>query len=139
MRDHLERQVDSELQFHIERQVRDYMNSGMSEEEARRTAHLTFGGLDHIQEEGQDARGIVLISTLIQDLPYALRTFREESGFRCHSRAFHRPRNWGESFRPACRHPHQSVITVSEMFTVKGQGEQESFAVTYNAVAPRTS
>ncbi len=46
-----EKQIDAELRFHLEQQVRDYTASGMTPEEARRRARLEFGGLDQVKEE----------------------------------------------------------------------------------------
>ncbi len=80
-RNRAEQQLDAELQFHLEQQVRDLVNSGMSEEEARREARLTFGGLDHIREEWRDTRSTALIAALIQDVGYAVRTFAKSRAF----------------------------------------------------------
>ena len=39
------REIDDELQFHIERQVQEYIEAGMTPQEARRKAVLAFGGI----------------------------------------------------------------------------------------------
>jgi hypothetical protein len=39
----LEEQLDAELEFHLETQIRDYVRAGMSEPEARRAAVAAFG------------------------------------------------------------------------------------------------
>jgi len=70
----LERQLDAELQLHIELQTRDHMKAGMPEEEARRRALLDFGGLEPIREECRDARATRWAEDLIQDLRYGLRS-----------------------------------------------------------------
>ena len=53
----LERELDAELRYHVERLTQDYMREGLSEAEARRRARLEFGGLDQMKEECRDARG----------------------------------------------------------------------------------
>lgn len=80
-RNRAEQQLDAELQFHLEQQVQDLVDSGMSEQEARRKARLTFGGLDHIREECRDTRSTALIAALIQDVRYAFRTFAKSRAF----------------------------------------------------------
>ena len=72
-RSRLERQLDSELQFHLEEQIGQYVSSGMTEEEARRRARQRFGGLDQIKEECRHVRGLTLVETTMKDLRYTLR------------------------------------------------------------------
>ena len=72
----LERQLDSELRFHIEQQTADNIAAGMNADEARRRALAQFGGLEYIKEETRDARRARLIEDLLQDLRYAIRGIR---------------------------------------------------------------
>ena len=76
-----DRQLDSELQFHLEQQIRDYIASGVPPQEARRRARLEFGGLDQVKEQVHDAHRGHLLETLVQDLRYGLRTLRKDIGF----------------------------------------------------------
>jgi predicted permease len=76
-----EKQLDSELRFHLERQVADYVASGMTPEEARRRARLEFGGLEQMKEECREIGAARFIETLIQDLRYGLRQLRRNPGF----------------------------------------------------------
>jgi hypothetical protein len=46
-----ERQIDTELRFHLDQQVADYLAAGLTAEEAGRRARLEFGGLDQMKEE----------------------------------------------------------------------------------------
>jgi predicted permease len=73
-RDRLERDLDRELQDHLERQVMDSMRSGMSEADARRKAALAFGGIEGVKEDCRDARGTRWIEQLAQDMRYAFRS-----------------------------------------------------------------
>jgi hypothetical protein len=50
----LERQLESEIGFHIDSLARDYIAQGMGPREARRRARLEFGGSAQIKEELRD-------------------------------------------------------------------------------------
>ncbi len=76
-RKRLEHQLDHELQFHVEQQVRDYIDAGMSEGEARRKARLAFGAMDGIKEDCRDVRSVYVIDGVIQDVRYAVRVMRK--------------------------------------------------------------
>jgi len=80
-RDRMERQLEAELRFHLERQVADKIRDGMTETEARRSARMEFGGLDQVKEECRDARGTRWIETLMQDMRFALRTLLRSPAF----------------------------------------------------------
>jgi predicted permease len=77
----IERQLDTELRFHVEQQIADYVATGMTLEEARRRARLEFGGLDQVKEECRDVGAGRFLETLIQDVHYGLRQLRRNPGF----------------------------------------------------------
>jgi putative ABC transport system permease protein len=76
-----ERQLDSELRFHLEQQIADYVAAGMTREDACRRARLEFGGFDQVKEECRDVGAARFIETLTQDLRYGLRQLRRNPGF----------------------------------------------------------
>jgi predicted permease len=77
----LEAQLDAELRDHVERQVADHMQAGMSEAEARRRALASFGGLDQAKEYCRDARGTRWLDDIAQDLAYGVRVLRRSPTF----------------------------------------------------------
>ena len=80
-RDRLERDLDRELRYHIERRVDDMMTSGLSEAEARRQAGIEFGGVARVQEEVRDTWNWRWLDALALDVRYAIRGLIESWGF----------------------------------------------------------
>src|SRR4029453_16811412 len=71
-----ERDLDDELQFHIERETRKLIEDGVSAEEARTQARARFGSVTVTADQCRDERGTAFIDNTVGDLQYALRTFR---------------------------------------------------------------
>jgi predicted permease len=76
-----ERSMDSELRFHLENQTREYMNRGMSLEEAQRRARQGFGPLELTKDECRDGRRLVWLGRAWRDLRLAVRSLRRAPGF----------------------------------------------------------
>jgi hypothetical protein len=72
-----EKQLDAELRDHLERQISDYIAAGMSSEEARRRAHLDFGGLESIKQQTRESRRGNFLELLFQDLAYGVRMLKK--------------------------------------------------------------
>jgi predicted permease len=72
-RSRAERELDEELNFHLEMEARKNRLAGMSEAEARRAARVEFGGVEQAKEECRDARGVAFLQNLARDLRYGWR------------------------------------------------------------------
>ena len=70
-------EIETNLQFHIG----DNIRSGMTPEEARRSALLKFGGLDVAKEQVRDRHGIPVIESFARDFTLSIRMLRRNSLF----------------------------------------------------------
>ena len=72
----VERELQDELSFHIERETTKLIDMGMEPARARDTAQARFGSATVAAEECRDERGTAVVDNTIRDVHYALRTFR---------------------------------------------------------------
>jgi predicted permease len=70
----MERELDDELRFHLERDIETRVASGVPRAEAERLAWAAFGGMERIKDDARDSRGVALLEQTLQDLRHALRT-----------------------------------------------------------------
>src|SRR5580765_3335102 len=70
----VDRDIDDELRFHVERQIESYRKAGLDEGEAARRARLEFGGLDQIKENYRDASGIRVLVEAWRDVRLGIRS-----------------------------------------------------------------
>src|ERR1700756_1929604 len=72
--------VDEEIRFHIERQVEANIAPGMSPEEARRQAGITFGGRERVREQCREERPSWTLELVLRDLRFAVRGLFRNAG-----------------------------------------------------------
>jgi predicted permease len=73
----IEAEMDDELLFHLEKEVEKNLRAGMNPEEARRQAHLAFGGVERFKEQTREERGVMPLENLLRDIRFAFRTLRK--------------------------------------------------------------
>jgi len=77
----VERELDDELRFHLEKLMEEKVGKGMTPEEARYAALRELGGMDQIKEECREMRRVNYVENLHQDVRYGLRQLRRNPGF----------------------------------------------------------
>ncbi len=77
----VERELDDELRFHLEKQIEENIAAGMTPEQARTAALRQFGGVEQVKEECRDAWGVRFVETLFQDIRFGLRMMAKNPGF----------------------------------------------------------
>ena len=80
-RDRLERDLDRELRYHVDRRVEDMVKDGLSEPEARRLANLELGGVPQVQEAVRDTWIWRWLDALVRDVRDAIRSLIKSWGF----------------------------------------------------------
>lgn len=76
-----ERELEDELQFHLQNQTEKYRHMGLAPAEAARRARLDFGGMEQVREETRESHGISPLDTSIRDLRYSARVLRKNPAF----------------------------------------------------------
>src|SRR5499426_3228287 len=77
----IEREIDRELLFHLEMETAENIRRGMSEEEARRAARLSFGGVERTKEAYRDVARFRRLEELWKDARYGARMLLRTPGF----------------------------------------------------------
>jgi hypothetical protein len=79
----VDRELEEELQYHLDREAEKYRRREASPDLAMRRAKLALGGTEQVTQQCREARGTKLIEDLAQDLRYAARQMRKSIGFTC--------------------------------------------------------
>jgi predicted permease len=72
----VERELDDELAFHIERETQKHVAAGLNPAAARARALARFGPVPLAADQCRDARGVSFVDDLLRDVVYAFRTYR---------------------------------------------------------------
>src|SRR5687767_648266 len=77
----LERELDTELRYHIDMLVEQNITRGMAPDEARREAQRVFGTVAGIKDDVRDSWLSRFFEVATQDIRYGLRSLRRNPGF----------------------------------------------------------
>ena len=77
----MERELERELRYHVDRRVDDLLRRGLSEAAARRQVALEFGGVLQVREAVEEAWLWRWLANGQRDLQYAARLLRRSPGF----------------------------------------------------------
>jgi macrolide transport system ATP-binding/permease protein len=77
----LERDLEAELDHHLQMETAENLRRGMTAEEARLAALRRFGGVARVKETYRETHGLPGIQVLGQDLRFGFRMLRRNPGF----------------------------------------------------------
>jgi predicted permease len=77
----IESELELEMSAHLDLAIDENLRAGMSPDEARRRAMISFGGVQQAKEKQYASGGIPQLDIFMQDLRYTLRTLRRDVGF----------------------------------------------------------
>ena len=80
-KDRLDRELDGEVQAHLELAERDALARGLDPAEARAAALRAFGGVEQMKEVHRDDRSPRWVENLAKDARYGLASLKRDPGF----------------------------------------------------------
>src|SRR5215469_4209477 len=80
-RQRLDRELDEEFQYHLERQIEEELRAGMPPREAHQAALRALGAVTQNREQCREVRGVGFVEDFLHDVRYAGRNLRRSPGF----------------------------------------------------------
>ncbi len=77
----MDRDLDDEIRFHLEREAQAGIARGLAPEEARRRAYVEFGGVESWKQTVREERGVRWLDELGRNLAFAARALARNPGF----------------------------------------------------------
>src|SRR6476646_6966068 len=77
----IERDLDSELESHLDMLIAENIRRGLSPEAARHAARREFGGVEQTKANYRDQRGLPLLDGWFEDVRFAVRMLSKRPGF----------------------------------------------------------
>jgi putative ABC transport system permease protein len=72
-KDAVERELDQEMAYHLDLEIQKNLRAGMSPDEARRQAHISFGGVERYKQQTSEARAFDWIGGAALDVKLGAR------------------------------------------------------------------
>ena len=80
-KEEMDQELDEEMRFHLDRQIEQNIENGMSHEEARLAALRSFNRVDQSKEECRDARGVSIVENILRDVSFSSRVLLKNYAF----------------------------------------------------------
>lgn len=80
-RSNVNRELDEELQYHLEREIDEGLAKGLAANEARVAALRALGAITQSKEECREVRRVNWVEDLVQDVRYGARALRRSAAF----------------------------------------------------------
>ncbi len=80
-RTEMDARMTDEMRFHLDMAIEQYVRAGMTPEDARRAALVSFGGRDRWSEAARDEYRSRYLEELVRDVRYAARSLRHSPAF----------------------------------------------------------
>src|SRR2546425_303828 len=80
-RERFDRELEDEMRLHREMKEREFVEAGVSREEAHYAARRRFGNATLLKESSRSAWGWTWLEDTVQDVRYAFRSLRRNPGF----------------------------------------------------------
>jgi putative ABC transport system permease protein len=77
----VERDLDAEVRAYLDQVTDEKIQSGLSPQEARRTALIELGGVEQVKEQVREVRIGTFLETLVKDARLAFRMLRKDRSF----------------------------------------------------------
>ncbi|HMF61344.1 MAG TPA: permease prefix domain 1-containing protein, partial [Vicinamibacterales bacterium] len=75
----IERELDEELQFHMDERIRELTATGMPRDEATRQVARRFGNRLRLREESRDVKLLPWLDSLVRDVRLGMRMMRKNA------------------------------------------------------------
>lgn len=77
----MNRELEEEMDFHLEMEIKKNLARGMEPDEARRSAQVSFGGADRQRERARESWGVGFVDTTVRDVRQSVRQLRRHPAF----------------------------------------------------------
>jgi predicted permease len=77
----VEAELEKEIAAHLQLLEDDFLDRGMTPEEARRAARRAYGGVEQVKQMHRNERAYQGLATTVMDVRYTLRQLRKSPGF----------------------------------------------------------